>query len=61
MEIVYIEALLMDNNELLHCGKTLGFVGKRQKELVESKGAGKLAKGGITVVEIKRKNEDNCA
>lgn len=61
MEIVYIEAVLMDNDELIHMGKTLGFIGKRQRELVDSKGAGKMSKGGITVVEIKRGKEDNCA
>lgn len=26
MKIVYVEALLMDNGEVLHHGKTLGFV-----------------------------------
>lgn len=49
----------MDNDELVHMGKSLGFIGKR--ELVESKGAGKLSKGGTTIVEIKRGKEDNCA
>lgn len=61
MEIVYIEAVLMDNDELIHLGKSLGFIGKRQRELVDSKGAGKLSKSGTTVVEIKLKGKDNCA
>lgn len=61
MEIVYIEAVLMPNDEIIHMGKSLGFISQRQRELADSKGAGKLSKAGMLVVEIKRKGEDNCA
>lgn len=61
MKLIYIEAILMDNNELIHMGKSLGSVSERQRELVESNGGGKMSKGGVTIVEIKRKNEDNAA
>lgn len=54
MKTVYIEAILMDNNELVHMGQSLGIVSKRQRELVDSHGAGKLSKSDITIVEIKR-------
>lgn len=54
MKVVYIEAVLMDNKELIHFGKSLGFVSARQVELVES-GACKLTKGKEPVVAIKQK------
>ncbi len=43
MEIVHIEAVLMENNELIHMGNSLRFIGTRQRKLVDS-GAGKLSK-----------------
>lgn len=52
MELVYIEALLMDNDELIHNGKTLGFISKKQRKLVDSKGACKLTKGKEPIVAI---------
>jgi len=52
MKVVYIEAVLMDNNELIHFGKSLGFINKDQRKLVEN-GACKTTKGGETVVAIK--------
>ena len=42
--IVYVEAALMENGEVLHYGKSLGFINDKQKDLVES-GATKLTKG----------------
>ena len=60
MEIVHIEAVLMENNELIHMGKSLGFIGNRQRKLVDS-GAGKLSKWNETIVEIQKPGEDNCA
>jgi len=57
MKIVYLEAVLMDNGELIHFGKSLGYVGKRQLELLESD-ATKLTKGGEPVVAA---GKDNCA
>lgn len=41
----------MDNGELIHFGKSLGFANKRQRELIES-GACKLTKGGEKVAAI---------
>lgn len=52
MKIVYIEAVLMDNNELIHFGKSLGTISKEQRELVENE-ATKLTKGNEIVVAIK--------
>lgn len=60
MELVYLEAILMDNKELIHKGKSLGFIGTRQSELVESK-ACKLSHPNMPVVEIKIPGEDNAA
>jgi hypothetical protein len=51
MHVVYIEAVLMDNGELLHFGKSLGYVSKRQHEMVDS-GACKLTRGKEPVVAI---------
>lgn len=50
--IVYIEAALMENKELLHNGKSLGYISDKQQELVESDGAAKLSKGNIPIVNI---------
>ena len=52
MEIVLIEALLMDNDELIHYGKSLGFITKEQRDLIENK-ATKLTKGKEIVVCLK--------
>lgn len=52
MEVVYIEAVLMDNKELLHYGKSLGYVTEYQASLVEE-GACKITKGGEAIVAIK--------
>lgn len=61
MKVVYIEAVLMANNELIHFGKSLGFVSDRQKKLVES-GACKMARGKEPIVMIKQKGLDkDCA
>lgn len=54
MEIVYLEAVLMPNGELIHFGKSLGFTSEEQRELVE-KGATKLTKGKEKVVAISPK------
>lgn len=56
MKIVYLEAVLMDNDELIHFGKSLGFVSERQRELVES-GACKMTKGSEPIVSIKSRQE----
>ena len=56
IKVVYLEAVLMENGELIHFGKSLGFVSDRQKELVES-GACKLTKGSEPVVAIKSQRE----
>lgn len=49
--VVYLEAVLMANGEVLHFGKSLGYAGKRQIEMVEA-GATKLTKGGEVVIAI---------
>ncbi len=51
MEVVYIEAVLMDNDELIHFGKSLGFINKKQRDLIK-KGANKITKGKEVVVAI---------
>lgn len=56
MKVVYLEAVLMPNGEVIHYGKSLGFVSERQKELVES-GACKLTKGKEPVVSVSKEVE----
>ena len=59
MEIVYIEAVLMDNDELIHFGKSLGFISKKQRELIEA-GATRLTKGSEPVVSIKNSGRETA-
>ena len=49
--VVLLEAALMANGEVIHFGKTLGFINERQRELVEN-GASKTARGGEIVVAV---------
>lgn len=49
--VVYIEAVLMDNGEVIHYGKSLGFINKRQQELVDAE-ATKLTKGNEIVIAL---------
>jgi len=35
MRKVYVEAILMPNREVIHYGRTLGFVSEREHELAE--------------------------
>ncbi|MEK6883751.1 MAG: hypothetical protein AABY22_29250 [Nanoarchaeota archaeon] len=43
----------MDNDELIHKGKTLGFIGKQQRGLLNTgNGACKLARGGEVIVAL---------
>lgn len=51
IKIVYLEAALMPNGELIHFGKSLGFITDRQRELVDN-GACKLSKGSEPIVCI---------
>jgi len=37
MKIMYLEVLVMDNGEILCCGKTVGFVDELEKFLHEPK------------------------
>lgn len=48
---VLVEAALMANGELLHYGKTLGYINDRQLEMIES-GATKLTRGNEVVVAL---------
>lgn len=56
MTVVYLEAILMPNLELIHFGKSLGFVSERQAEMVKS-GACKLSKGSEPIVSLKSQQE----
>jgi len=60
--VVCLEAALMANGEVIHFGKSLGFVSKRQMELVES-GASKMARGTehIVAIKVNGKSENWCA
>jgi hypothetical protein len=49
--VVSLEAVLMANGEVLHYGKSLGFVSEKEMDLVES-GATKLARGGEIMVAL---------
>lgn len=51
IKVVCLEAILMPNGEVMHFGKSLGFVSKKQMELVEA-GATKLTRGGEVVVAM---------
>lgn len=50
-KVVYLEAVLMANGEVIHYGKTLGFINERQGDLIESK-ATKLTRGKEIVVAV---------
>lgn len=53
--IVYVEAVLLDNNELIHFGRSLGFISDDQYRLVTGEGgpgACKLTRGGDPIVRI---------
>ena len=52
IKIVYLEAALLPNGELLHFGQSLGYVDKQQLKLVEN-GAAKLTRGQEMIVAIK--------
>lgn len=49
---VLLSAAVMANGEVLHYGKSLGMLSKREMDLLES-GACKTAKGGEPIVGIK--------
>ncbi len=49
--IVYLEAVLMPNNEVIHYGKSLGFISGKQADLVKAQ-ATKLTKGNEIIVAV---------
>lgn len=49
--IVLLEAVLMGNGEIIHFGKSLGCINKKQQDLVEN-GATKTARGHEIIVAI---------
>jgi len=49
--IIYIEAVVMPNREVVHYGRSLGFICEKQMELIKS-GATKLTKGKEVVVAL---------
>jgi hypothetical protein len=52
MEVILIEAVLLPNDEVIHFGKTLGFINKKQRDLVKSK-ATKIARGGEMIIALR--------
>lgn len=52
IKIVYVEAVLMPNNELIHMGQTIGYINEKQRELIDS-GANKSTRGNEVVVAIR--------
>jgi len=51
IKIVLIEAVLMSNGELIHYGRSLGFIGKKQSERVQAN-ATKIARGREMIVAL---------
>ena len=51
-KVVYLEAILMANREVLHYGKSLGFINDEQSDLVESE-ATRLSKSNEVIVDLK--------
>ena len=49
--IVMVEGALMGNGEVIHYGKSLGFISKKQRDLIESR-ASKIARGTEPVVAL---------
>ena len=49
--IVYVEGALMENGEVIHYGQTLGYICKKQRELIEAE-ATRLTKGNEIVVAL---------
>lgn len=56
IKIVYIEAALMPNGEVLSWGKSLGHVSNRQMELVKS-GACKMTRGSEPIIALGKNNK----
>jgi len=50
-EIVYIEAVVMENGEVIHHGRSLGFICDKQMDLIKSY-ATKLTKGNKVVIAL---------
>lgn len=50
-KVVYVEAVIMANGEVIHYGKTLGFANKKQIDLLEA-GANKLTRGSEDVIAL---------
>lgn len=50
-EIVYLQAVLMPNGEVIHFGKTLGFLNEREWKRIRE-GNAKLTSAGNVVVEL---------
>ena len=52
---VLLEAVLMGNGEVIHYGKLLGFVNKKQLDLFENE-VTKLSRGNKIVVAVRKNN-----
>lgn len=50
-KVVLLEAVAMANGEIIHYGKSLGFMNQKQIELLES-GATKMSRGSEPVVAV---------
>jgi len=48
---IYIEAVVMENGEVLHYGKSLGFICDKQMELIKA-GATKIVRGNEIVIAL---------
>ena len=49
--VVLIEGVIMANGELIHYGRSLGFVNEKQLELLET-GANKTARGHEPIIAL---------
>jgi len=50
-KLVLLEGVVMANGEFLHYGESLGYINKRQRDLLES-GAHKIARGNEPVIAL---------
>lgn len=57
--MVYVEAVVMPNDEVISFGKSLGFISKAQRDLIES-GAYKQAKNGDIVIALRSKEDPDA-
>ena len=59
-KVVQLEAVLMEDGEVIHYGKSLGFICKRQRELIEA-GANKISRPNVDMIAISHGGNDIVA